>query len=224
MSNENEIPKEEIKQPEKIKYTTYLAGAIEHVSSKEMKTWRQECHEKLNSKDLLIYDPVAQESYKVGKPSKEQVDYIKGLKQGGHWDKFFTEMWKIWFGTINPNQDLIPLLTNLRMKKHIEGNTKEEIANWGDAEAVTRSDFIIVYLPKDVKTVGTIYEVVLAFLFRIPIYLICPDASKTDTNSSLLFGVQISGGQVFYSINEGIKYIKEKYNLKIEEKKEEEKK
>lgn len=211
-----------LKKLEKIKYTTYLAGAIEHVSSEEMKSWRQEFHDKLNSKDLLIYDPVAQESYKVGKPSKEQVDYIRGLKQGGYWDKFFTEMWKIWFGTIGQNEDLVPLLTNLRMKKHIEGNSREEIANWGDSEAVVRSDFIVVYLPKDTKTVGTIFEVVFAFLFKIPILLIVPDASKTDTNSSLLFGLQISGGQVFYTVNECIKFIKEKYNLKIEE--EEEKK
>jgi len=222
--NENETNLIQPVPPEKIKYTTYLAGAIEHVSAKEMKSWRQVCHDKLISKDLLIYDPVAQESYKVGKPSKEQVDYIKGLKQGGHWEKFFTEMWKIWFGTIAQNQDLVPLLTNLRMKKHIDGNTKEEIANWGDAEAVVRSDFIVVYMPKDIKTIGTIFEVVFAFLFKIPIYLICPDASRTDTNSSLLFGVQISGGQVFYSVNECTKFIKEKYNLKIEEKKEEEKK
>lgn len=209
---------EEIKEIKKYKYTSYLAGAIEHVSSKEMKSWRGEIKEKLNSKYLLIYDPITQESYKVGKPSKEQVDYIKGLKQGGHWDKFFVEMWKIWFGAISPNQDLTQLLTSLRMKKHVEGNTKEDIKYWGDAEAVVRSDFIVVYLPKDVKTIGTIYEIVLAFLFKIPIYLIVPNAPKTETNSSLLFGIQVSGGQVFYTINECIRFIIEKYNLKIEKK------
>jgi len=32
---------------DKVKYTTYLAGAIEHVSNKEMKNWRDEFKEKL---------------------------------------------------------------------------------------------------------------------------------------------------------------------------------
>ena len=45
MSNINEIETTLIQPvpPEKIKYTTYLAGAIEHVSAKEMKSWRQIC-------------------------------------------------------------------------------------------------------------------------------------------------------------------------------------
>jgi hypothetical protein len=199
----------------KAKFTTYLAGAIEHATAKEMKTWREEIKDKLPSQDLLIYDPVAQESYKVGKASKDQVEYIKGLKQGGHWDKFFEEMWKIWFGSISQNTDIMQLLTNLRMRKHIDGNKPEDLQYWGDAEAVVRSDFIVVYLPKATKTIGTIYEVMLAFLFRIPIYLIVPDASKTETNSSLLFGIQISGGKVFYSVGECVKYIKEEHKIDI---------
>jgi len=208
---------------EKVKYTTYLAGAIEHVSNKEMKDWRDEFKEKLNSPDLLIYDPVAQESEKVGKPSGQQCEYIKGLKRAGRWDLYFLEMWKIWFGKISNNSDIIQLLTNLRMRKHIDGNIKSEINAWGDAEAVVRSDFIIVYMPKDIKTVGTIFEVVFAFLFRIPIYLILPDGNKTEANSSLLFGNQISNNGnliVFYNLNECIQYIKDIYKLDIIEIKE----
>lgn len=207
----------------KYKYTTYSAGGIEHVSSKEMKTWRQEITEKLLSPDLLMYDPVVQESFKVGKPSGEQVEYIKGLKQGGHWVKFKEEMTKIWWGHINPQADLIDLFKDMRVRASMEGNTVEEMVNWGDYEAVARSTFIIVYLPKDTKTVGTIYEVMLAFLLRIPIYLILPDHSKTECNSSLLYGVIISGGEVYYSVSEACKAIREKYNL-AEMPKEEEKK
>lgn len=212
----------------KYKFTTYLAGAIEHVSSKEMKTWRQELTEKLNSPDLLIYDPVVQESFKVGKPSGEQVEYIKGLKQGGHWKKFEEEMQKIWWGSINPQADLIDLFKQLQARASIDGNYAEQMVGWGDYEAVARSTFIVVYLPKDTKTVGTIYEVMLAFLLRIPIYLILPDSPKTECNSSLLYGVIVSGGDVFYSNGECVKFIKEKYKLtevvKEEPKKEEPKK
>lgn len=203
---------------EKTKLTTYFAGAIEHATNKEMKSWRDELTEKLKSKDLLIYDPVAQESSKVGKPSGEQVEYIRGLKRAGRLDLFFHEMWKIWFGQIAENTDIIQLLTALRMRKHIDGNRQEELQYWGDAEAVVRSDFIIIYMPKDIKTVGTIWEQVFAMLFRIPILLILPDSTKTEANSTLLFGTQISNNgalQVFYSVNECIKFIKEEYKLEI---------
>jgi hypothetical protein len=195
------------------KFTTYTAGAIEHVSKKEMISWRDEIALKLASPDLLIYDPVAQESQKVGKKSSQQVEYIKGLKKAGKYDLFYNEMWKIWFGNISQNTDIMQLLTTLRMRKHIDGNHSSEMKYWGDAEAVVRSDFIICYMPEKVRTIGTIYEVMLAFLFRIPIYLILPDCSKTDANSSLIFGIQISNGEIFYSVNDCAKYIKEKYRL-----------
>lgn len=201
---------------DKVKYTTYLAGAIEHASNKEMTSWRDELTAKIKSKDLLIYDPVAQESSKVGKPSGQQVEYIRGLKRAGRLDLFFHEMWKIWFGFISENTDIIQILNILRMRKHIDGNRLEELQYWGDAEAVVRSDFIVIYMPKATKTVGTIWEQVFAFLFRIPIFLILPDSTKTEANSTLLFGTQISNKgdlTVFYSINECAKHIKEIYKI-----------
>jgi len=214
---------------DKVKYTTYLAGAIEHATNKEMSSWRDEFKAKLNSPDLLIYDPVAQESSKVGKPSGKQVEYIGGLKRSGNWKLFYEEMWKIWFGHIAQNTDLIQLLTTLRMRKYIDGNVEEDLKYWGDAEAVVRSDFIIIYMPKNVKTVGTIWEEVFAMLFRIPIYLILPDHSKTEANSTLIFGDQIANNGnepiTFYSIGECVKYVKEQHSLKLyEEEKKEEKK
>lgn len=214
---------------EKIKYTTYLAGAIEHVSTKEMKSWRDELKDKLQSPDLLIYDPVAQEAPKVGKQSGKQVEYITGLKRSGNWKLFYDEMWKIWFGKISKNTDIMQLLTNLRMRKYIDGNEEQDLKHWGDAEAVVRSDFIVIYMPKGVRTVGTIWEEVFAFLFRIPIYLIFPDCSKTEANSTLLFGDQIAndGNEpiTFYSIGECAKYIKDRYSIKtLEEDKPKEKK
>jgi len=206
------------KPNERIRLTSYLAGAIEHASKKEMTSWREEITTKLKSSDLLIYDPIKQESSKVGKPSGEQVEYIKGLKKAGRFDLVYREMWKIWFGQISENTDIMPLLENLRMRKHIDGNRPEDLSYWGDAEAVVRSDFIIIYMPKDTKTVGTIWEQVFAMLFRIPIYLILPDSPKTEANTTLLFGDQISNnGELitFYNINDCVKYIIEKHNVKI---------
>ena len=208
--------KHDMNSDKRVKWTTYFAGAIEHVNKAGMTDFRTELAEKLACPDLLIYDPVAQEATKVGQEAGKQVEYIKNLKRAGHYGIFFDEMWRIWFGSISQNTDLIHLLTALRMRKHIEGNRPRDIQFWGDSEAVVRSDFIIVYLPKDIKTIGTIFEVVFAFLFRIPIYLILPDHPNTEANSSLLFGNMISNnGQLksFYSISDCVKSIKEVYKI-----------
>jgi hypothetical protein len=208
----------------RLKYTSYLAGAIEAVSTKEMKSWRTEIREKLNSPDLGIYDPVEQESAKVGKESGKQVEYITGLKQGGHWEIFGEEMSKIWWGKIDTIKlDKIRLLIYLYEKARLEGNYLTDFQYWGDYEATVRSDFIITYYPKDIRTVGTLNEVHTCYLFNIPIYLILPDHPKTEENSTLIDEVMKSGGDIFYSINECCNFIKEKYKLKEpkEEKKEE---
>jgi hypothetical protein len=199
----------------RLKYTSYLAGAIESVSNKEMKGWRKEITEKLVSPDLGIYDPVEQESNKVGKESGKQVEYITGLKQGGHWEIFGEEMSKIWWGKIDTMKlDKIRLLIYLYEKARLEGNYLTDFQYWGDYEATVRSDFIIVYYPKDVKTVGTLNEIHTCYLFNIPIYLILPDHPKTECNSTLIDEVMKSGGEIFYSISETCNYIKEKYKLK----------
>jgi hypothetical protein len=208
----------------KIKYLSYLAGAIEAVSSKEMKSWRAEVREKLVSPDLYFYDPVEQESNKVGKESKDQVSYITGLKQSGNWEKFAEEMEKIWFGKIDTIKlDRIRLFIYLYEKSRLEGNYDTDLCLWGDYEATIRSNFIIAYMPKDVKTVGTIIEIFLCYLFGIPVFLILPDHPKTECNSTLIDIVMKSGGEIFYSINEACNFIKEKYKLKepkiMEEKK-----
>lgn len=210
-------------ETKRLKYTSYTAGAIEAASNKEMKSWRKEVAERLASPDLGIYDPVEQESNKVGKESGKQVEYIAGLKQGGHWEKFAEEMESIWWGRIDTKKlDRIRLLIYLYEKARLEGNYLTDFQFWGDYEAVVRSDFIVTYLPKDTKTVGTLLEVHICYLFGIPVYLILPDCSKTDANSTLIDTVMKSGGEVFYSIGEACKFIREKYKLK--EVKEEEKK
>jgi hypothetical protein len=220
-----------MEENKRLKYTSYTAGAIEAASNKEMKSWRKEVNERLASPDLGIYDPVEQESNKVGKESGKHVEYISGLKQGGHWDKFSEEMQKIWWGKIDITKlDKIRLLIYLYEKARLEGNYLTDFPYWADYEAVVRSDFIIAYLPKDTKTIGTINELHICYLFNIPIYLILPDQSKTEANSTLIDMVMKSNGDIFYSISETCTFIRDKYKLKeikeekVEPKKEEEKK
>jgi hypothetical protein len=208
-----------MEENKKLKYTSYVAGAIEAVSAKDMKNWRIEIRERLASPDLGIYDPVEQESVKVGKESAKQVEYISGLKQGGHWDIFGIEMEKIWWGLIETFKlDRVRLLIYLYEKARLEGNYLSDFKYWGDYEAVVRSTFIIAHLPKEIKTIGTIIEIFVCYLFGIPVYLILPDQSKTDANSTLIDIVMKSGGEIFYNIKECCDFIREKYKLKEEKK------
>lgn len=204
----------------RIKYTTYLAGYIES-SPKNADNWRNTVYETLKNKELLVYCPVRQEASKTGKITASNCEYIKGLKQGGHFEKFYDEMWKIWFGIIEPNNntELIEVFRAMRTRKIIDGNRERDMEFWGDFEAVIRSDFIIAYLPKEILTVGTHWEMFVSALFRIPVYLILPDHSKTEANSTMIFGNMLSGGQTFYNVQECVRYIREKYKFLEEEKK-----
>lgn len=203
----------------KLYLTTYLAGAIEANpdAKKGKEGWKQEIKKLLLFPNVGIYDPVEREAQKTGKPSGEHVHYVTALKQSGHWVQFYIEMGKIWWGNINAEgKDKLEIMLYLRNRFLIDGNELRDLDYWGDIEAVIRSNFIIVYLPKDTKTIGTIREVTYAELFNIPIYLVLPDQTKTNANSTLIDMVKTSGGETFYSVKECADYIKENYKLKKE--------
>lgn len=193
--------------------TTYLAGYIE-ASPDTAFSWRDKAYKDLyNSEQLLVYDPIRQEASKTGKEAGSHVKYIIGLKRAGKYKQFDKEMDKIWLGNIKPTVDLTRLFELLKDRANIDGNHEHELSLWGDFEAVARSDFILAYMKKDVQTVGTIGEIFEAMLLKIPVYLII-DTPKTETNSTLLYWVRYSGGEIFYELKDCISFIKEKYNLK----------
>lgn len=196
-----------------------LAGAMESATLKEMSSWRNRFKEYFAHKKLLIYDPVDQEVCKVDCEAKDQHEQLTILKREKRNKEFFKVLWKIWFGQMPVNSDLVDVLKKIRLDKHAYGNNTEDMNAWGDAEAVVRSDFIVVYLPDSSKTVGTYYEVCLALLFNIPIYLIIPDVVPKDEseieleriNSCLLFALQLSGGRLFGDLEGCMKYVRRKY-------------
>ena len=200
----------------KLLLTLYLASAIE--KNNTVLTEKKENHKELIKKELNhplvgIYDPVDREAQKTGKKSGEHVGYVVGLKKAGLWKKFLEEMKKIWWGMVNTHGNKVEIMKILRNRFLVDGNEMRDLNFWGDIEAVLRSNFIIAYMEKSVKTVGTIREIAYAELFDIPVYLILPDQTKTDANSSLLEMVMNSGGEIFYSTKDCIKYIKEKYPI-----------
>ncbi|MHA1437915.1 MAG: hypothetical protein ACTSPD_10095 [Promethearchaeota archaeon] len=192
--------------------TTYLAGYIE-ASPESAFDWRDKAYESLyNPQKLIVYDPIRQEASKTGKKAGSHVQYVTGLKKAGRYEQFDNEMDKIWLGNIKRTFDLARLFKLLRDRALVDGNKEEELKWWGDYEAVARSDFIIAFMKKDIQTIGTIGEIFEAMLLNIPVYLII-DSPKTETNSTLLYWVRFSGGEIFYKLEDCIKFINEKYKL-----------
>jgi len=191
--------------------TTYLAGYIE-TNPENAKGWRDEIKEKLHNPKLLIYCPLTYESLKTGRHAPEQIKYIIGLKSGGHWEYFKEEMKKIWWGIVRPGRNRFEIMKQFQYRKMIDGNSEADLKVWGDFEAVARSNFIILYYKHDKPTWGTPAEAFEAFLLDIPIYIIS-DVPKRDMNSSLLWWVLETKGEVFYKLDDCVNFIKDKYKL-----------
>ncbi len=194
-----------------MRYTTYLAGYIEN-DPKTAISWRDEIISKLSSPKLIIYCPIKYEAMKTGKSAGDHIKYVVGLKPGGHGEVFKQEMSKIWWGNVNPGKYKFEVIKQFQYRKIIDSNKESDLPYWGDFEAVARSDFIILKYKKDIPSWGTPAEALTAFFLDIPIYVIS-DVPKTQMNSSLLWWVVETNGEVFYKLEECVKFIKEKYKL-----------
>jgi len=199
--------------------TCYTASAIEHnkvVQDLEKESYKEIIKRELASPEFGIYDPVEREGQKTGKDCQLANQYIKNLKKAGHIWKFLDEMKHIWWGDINPGSDKVEIMRAIRNDFLRFGNTIDDLNHWGDYQAVLRSNFIIAYIEKNVKTVGTIKEIHTCYLFNIPVMLLLPDDTVTDANSSLIDMILESGGKVFSGSNctkELIDYLKETYKI-----------
>jgi len=201
-------------QNDKLRLTFYEASAIEHNSNiLESENWKEIIKKELSFPDIGIYNPTERETQKTGKTVEENIKYISNLKRSGHYKEFHDIMTHIWWGGVNDSVNRVETMTLLRSRFLIDGNSRADLNYFGDYEAVLRSDFIIAYKEKNVKTIGTICEIHICYLFNIPVYLILPDQTKTEANSTLIDLVIKSGGNVFYDVNSCVKYIKEIYKI-----------
>lgn len=192
---------------EKLFLTTYLASAIEHNQSIVV-DGKIESHKEIIKKELYhprfgIYDPVEREGQKSGNTCQNLNVYITNLKKSGHWTEFDQEMNKIWWGDINvyPGLNKLSIIQAIRTDYLINGNTTDTLNHMADYPAVIRSSFILAYIEKIVKTVGTYKEIHTAYLLGIPVYLMLPDNIVSNENSSLLNMVRDSGGKIFTGTN-----------------------
>lgn len=191
----------------------YTASAIEGNKDKGLANWQKDLLAELDYPNWQAYIPALCEANKTGTSCQETNDYIHGLKRAGHYDRFNQKLDEVWWGDVSPRGDKFEILKHYRRKATLNEISPEEFVRLGDFPAVASSDFIIAYFQKNVPSFGAPAEVTTAYFLDIPIYLIIPDQSKTDCNSTKLHFVRRSGGEIFYTVKDCIKFIKSRYNL-----------
>ena len=177
------------------KYKCYLIGAIEKTGDEGVgKEWRESITPKLTSRDIFVFDPIKLEGEKMNLSSDEFLKKIDGYKRSGKWELFMEAMNAVWLG--------VDYLNNNKLKHLL-----------GDRDYVYHSDFLIGYLAENDELGGTIYECGMARDAGIPIYLVTR-TRKTDINSSLLWLILSSGGDLFRSFSSMLDFLDGKYNLR----------
>ena len=203
----------------KLLLTTYLAGAIESnpiVLGQQVETWKDKFETELAHPLFGIYDPVKREPQKTGQNCQKASEKFKDFIREGKMDEFDNGFRKIWWGEINPGTDKLSIIQAIRNDFRLRGNTRADFEEWADYQSVIRSDFIVAYLEKNTKTVGTHKEIHTAYLLNIPVFLIMIDDDILGINKTLLNEVRDSGGKAFFgptAVQDCIDYIKVTYKI-----------
>jgi len=195
---------------------TYLARPFEQSNDEDTKTgnWVKEIKKQFDRRKIYIYDAADMEAIKTDRDLNSHIDDTHVLFINKNYKKLEEEMNLIWYGNKEcPN----PILYWFgQVYNSITGNPND----WGDYEAVLKSDFIIARIPYGSLTVGTYFEIFTAMLFQIPVYLIIPDLKyKSRINKSQAFNKTLfkaivnSGGKWFWDVDNCIKYIKKEYKI-----------
>jgi hypothetical protein len=188
---------------EQFKYITYLIGSMEICVEKDDGTQsRAEVEKELLLRNVYPINPVRLEVSKTGLRTEEIKEKMAGWVASGNWELFRERAKDIWKG-----------------KQYIDGKN-ELVRIPGDIDYVTMSDWLTFTFKKGDKPCGSYGEAFIALEHNIPVYLIT-DMLKKELPKSLLQCILVSGGEVFNTLNEYLKFVDEKYKLK---RKEEEKK
>jgi hypothetical protein len=193
------------------KYASYLIGAMSITAEKDGGiSQRVEVEKELLMRNVLPINPAKLEAAKTGITAMDAIDKIKGWVASGKRDLLQETGKNIWKGHDE--------LTN-------EGNV---LHVGGDLDYVKVSDWLTFILHDKDKPCGTYFEVGVAIDRNIPIYLIT-DIPKKDLPQSLILGIEAVKGEFFENLNQYLIFIDKTYGLKrkelkVEEKKEEEKK
>jgi len=185
----------------------YMIGPMEQTKAGDSGIgWRNKLKPELqgrvdkNGNPIYVFDPCAEEQNKV---SMDTVTFHKKLKSwinSGNNDKVAEGIDLIWRG-------------KTYIEKTEEGHAKL-VKILGDNDYTVNSTFIVARMEEGDVSCGTFGEAYLAFINRIPIYVLqtMPREKYPVTFTGWVFG---SGGQFFNSQNELLDFIDEKYKLKV---------
>ncbi len=204
MEENKDIKQEEQALNEDFIAVTYLIGSMEKTAQKDDGSSKREIFEKeLLLRNVYPINPCRLEKQKTTMTTDDLKTKMKGWVEGGCWDLFNEKAIEIWCGTDTVTEEGLI---------HIPG----------DIDYVKMSDWITCIYNKGDSPVGTWFEVGIAMYFKIPVYLIT-DINKTELPKSLLQGIAVTKGEVFYNSNQYFEFIDKEHKLKRKEPKEEKK-
>lgn len=186
------------------KLRSYLIGSMENPALKDGgRGWRQELTPELEKRGIYVFDPTRSEQDRIGMPTEEMIDKLRGWQLSGNYKLFIENMRLIWRGRTEA--------------RPIEGKIEPDVIRiLGDIDFVENSDFIIWNHKEGDKPGGTIAELVIAWYRGIPVYLVTT-MPKSEFNKSLLYFLLDSGkgqGRVFQNFTLLLEFLDDKYNLK----------
>jgi len=182
----------------------YLIGPIEATKANdEGKGWRVKIKIdlenliNLDGNPLYVFDPVAEESNKVGYNPKEFHKKLKGWLASGNNDKIAEGSHFIWHG-----------------KSYFPEGSNQLIHILGDIQYVTHSNFLICRMEEGDTPCGTFMEVGIALEHNIPIYVI-QTMSRDKYPISFVGAVFASKGKFFENATQLIEFLQSEYKLKV---------
>jgi len=185
----------------------YMIGPMEQTKAGDSGAgWRAklqpelECRIDKNNNPIYVYNPCSEEQNKVGMDTGTFHKKLKGWINSGNNEKVSEGIDLIWRG-----------------KTYIE-RTEDGKARLvkilGDNDYTSTSTFLIARMEEGDVSCGTFGEAYLAFINKIPIYVLqtMPREKYPITFVGWVFG---SGGQFFNSQNDLLKFIDDRYQLKV---------
>ena len=187
----------------------YSIGPMESVSKGDSgRGWRHELRKEIekridsNGNPIYMFDPTLEEQSKINMEPELFHKKVQGWLSSGNNDKIREFGSLIWKG-------------KTYIEKTEEGKAKL-VKIMGDIDYVLNSDFLVMRMEKGDSPCGTWGEACVALEHNIPIYVI-QTMARIDYPGSFVQFVYASGGEFFNSQSDLLKFIDEKYKLKVKD-------
>lgn len=186
----------------------YLIGAMEKTKANDAgRGWRDKLRPELQARidqignPIYVFDPTLEETNKVGLEPKAFHKKLMGWVAGGNNDKIAEGTDLIWNGKtyIEPGK---------------EAGESKLVKIMGDIDYVLNSNFLICRFEEGDSPCGTFGEACIAFMHKIPIYVI-QTMTRDKYPISFVGWVFGSGGDFFDNPTQLLEFLDKTYKLKV---------